>query len=320
MKVSILICTYNRAPFLDKVLRSLVDQEFEGEHEIIVVDNNSTDESKAMVEKWMPLANSRCPIRYVFAASQGLSHARNVGAAAADGDVIAFIDDDATAEVKWLQRIVDNLADPSIACVGGKVIPEWSEPPPDWITPELWPAIGGSIHGDVRCVMTGRLYPMGGNMAVRNSWNQTIGGFNVQFGRVGTNLASGDEVEFADRLRRHGAVMVYDPQMIIYHHVPESRMTREFFLQRWYWEGRSVSAWQRVRGGKFRQWIVGLLRIFITAPRDLLGLLIHTTVGNRSLRFVYHCRLRKLQGYADELWQSLGVNVPGQSRAREGLK
>src|SRR5262249_48656920 len=152
---------------------------------------------------------------YVFAAQQGLSYARNVGAEVAAGDIIAFVDDDAVAERGWLRRMLDDMADPSLACVSGKVIPAWSEPPPDWVTTELLPAVGGSIHGDVRCMMTGKLYPMGGNMAVRKGQYKALNGFNTSFGRVGTNLASVAEVEFADRLRRAGGMMLYDPDMII---------------------------------------------------------------------------------------------------------
>jgi glycosyltransferase involved in cell wall biosynthesis len=306
MKVSVLVCTYNRAPFLEKVLNSLSHQEFEGEHEIIVVDNNSTDNTKAIAEKWIPLAHPRCPIRYTFAAQQGLSCARNAGAQAANGDVIASIDDDAVAEKNWLQCIVDNLADPSIACVGGQVLLEWSEPPPDWITPDLWSVLGASsMHGDTRTIMRGRLYPMGGNMAVRRSWYEALGGMNTQLGRCGESLLSLEEIEFGDRLRRRGGIAVYDPQMIIHHYVPHSRMTREYISRRFYWEGRSMSAWQRIKGGQVRQWAYGLLRTGLTGPRDLLRWLYHSTVGTRSSVFAQRCRLRKTRGYLDEMWQGL---------------
>jgi glycosyltransferase involved in cell wall biosynthesis len=308
VKVSVLVCTYNRAPFLDKALRSLVDQEFEGEHEILVVDNNSCDETRAVADNWMPRAHPRCPIRYVFAAQQGLSFARNAGAEASEGDVIAFMDDDARAGENWLQRIVDGLSDASIACLGGRVLLDWPEPPPDWITPDLWPVLGASnYHGDKPRVMTGRLYPMGGNMAVRKDWYRALDGFNVQFGRVANSLASCAEIEFAERLRARGGVTVYDPEMTIYHYVHPNRMTKDYILNRFYWEGRSMSAWRREKGGKAREWAFGLVRTGLTGPRDLLSLFYHSTAGARSSVFAQQCRLKKTRGYLDEMWEGLAV-------------
>lgn len=304
-KVSVIVCTHNRAQSLDKLLQSLVQQEFEGEHEIVVVDNNSTDETKAIVEKWTSLANPRCPIRYVFAAKQGLSHARNVGIEAASGDIVAFIDDDAVAEKNWLQCIISNLSDPEIASVGGKVIPAWSDHPPTWIIgPELWPAIGGSRYGETRRIMTGKMCPLGGNMAIRKSWCLEVGGFNPQFGKVGRNMVSFEEVEFADRLRRRGGKMLYDPMMIVHHCVPKERMSEDYVAQRRYWDGRSFSAFERARGGWFRQWAIGLLLIILNLARDLPVWLVSSIWGNHSRAFVYFCRLKRAQGYIAEMLRS----------------
>jgi glucosyl-dolichyl phosphate glucuronosyltransferase len=304
MRVSVVICTYNRAAFLDKLLGSLVRQEFTGEHEVIVVDNNSIDNTKEVVTRWRPLAHPRCPIHYIVATQQGLSHARNTGAIAAGGDVVAFIDDDAVAEQRWLQHIIDDMTDQAISCVGGKVIPDWSEPPPPWLTPLLWPAIGGSIHGETRRIMSGKLYPMGGNMAVRQSWYQLVGGFNPQLGRVGRNLVSVEEIEFADRIRRQGGLMLYDPDMIIYHYVPPERMSTAYLARRYYWDGRSMARWERIRGRRYRQWIVGLIRLLVAVPRDLSRLAFYSILGRQYSAFASFCGLERTRGYLDELRHS----------------
>ncbi len=309
IQVSIIVCTYNRAMLLDKLLESLAVQDIEGRHEIVVIDNNSKDETKIVVEKWMSLAAPNCPIRYQFVAQQGLSHARNAGVSAARGNVLAFIDDDAVASQHWLQRMVDNLVDETIACVSGKVIPAWSEPPPDWMTFELLPSVGGSIHGDTRRVITGKLYPMGGNMAIRKQWFQSLGGFNPQLGRVGTTLSSYEEIEWSDRLRRKGGIILFDPLMIIYHHVPPQRMTKAYIAGRRYWDGRSLAMWERIKGGRLRQYAVGAIRVLITVPRDLLGLLIHSTIGDHSRAFMYYTRLKRMQGYLAEVKHSLTAKV-----------
>ena len=302
VKVSILICTYNRAELLDKLLQVLVHQDFEGEHEIVIVDNNSTDGTKAVAEKWMPLANPKCPIRYVFAAAkQGISYARNVSVDAADGNVVAFIDDDAIPEKNWLQRIIDNFADETVAAVGGKVIPAWSEPPSDWIVaPELSPAIGATHYGEVRRVMMGKMAPLAGNMAVRKNWAQALG-FDLRFGKVGRNMKSFEEIEFADRLCRRGGKMIYDPQMVVYHCLPKERMTKDYVARRRYGDGQSLSAFERKRGGRLRQWAIGLALVMLNVLRDLPGLLISSILGNRSRAFICFCRLKRAQGYLNEM-------------------
>jgi glycosyltransferase involved in cell wall biosynthesis len=302
LRVSVIVCTYNRAQLLDKLLESLVHQEFEGDHEIIVVNNNSIDDTELVTRRWSAQADPKCPIRYVFAATQGLSHARNVGVEAASGDVVAFIDDDAVAEKNWLQHIIDNLADPDIASVGGKVIPSWAEDPPDWLmAQELWPAIGGSRYGEKQRIMTGKMCPLGGNMAIHKRWCQSVGGFDPQFGKVGRNMVSFEEVEFADRLRKRGGRMLYDPEMIIYHHVPGERMTRSYVALRRYWDGRTFSAFERTRAGWIRQWVIGLILVILVIARDLPGLLISSILKDHSRAFIYYCRLRRAKGYTDQM-------------------
>jgi GT2 family glycosyltransferase len=127
----------------------------------------------------------------------------------------------------------------------------------------------------------------------------------VQFGRVGKSLASCAELEFADRLRGRGGTTIYDPEMIVYHHVHANRMTKAYVMERFYWEGRSMSAWQREKGGRVREWAFGIARTALTVPRDLLRWLYHSTLGARSAVFAQRCRLEKTRGYLDEMWQGL---------------
>jgi len=306
MKVSILVCTYNRAPFLDKLLECLINQNFRGEHEIIVVDNNSADETKAVFDKWMAKANPQCPIRYKFVAEQGLSHARNAGVDVAAGEIVAFIDDDAIPGKDWLQQIIDNFADGSLASLGGKVIPDWSGPPPGWLsTPEHWPAIGGSNYGEKHRVMSKKMCPLGGNMAVRTEWCRSVGGFNPRFGKIGRNMGSFEEVEFANRIRQKGGKMIYDPKMIIYHHVPNERMTKTYVSERRYWDGHTLAAFEKIRGGRRRQWMIGFLLLGLHLLRDLPGLVINTVLGKRDRAYIHFIWLKRAQGYFQEVWDDL---------------
>jgi len=110
-------------------------------------------------------------------------------------------------------------------------------------------------------------------------------------------------------LRRNGGATLYDPLMMIYHHVPAQRMTKEYFLVRRYWEGRSVAAWRRVQGGGLRQFAEGVARLTVTVPRDIVGVLAHQILPPRSRAFTYLCRLRRTQGYLDQMLQDLGFNI-----------
>lgn len=105
MKISIVICTYNRAESLKDPLESLLKQQKQDslDYEVIVVDNNSSDETKRVVESYMALFHGR--LRYVFEQRQGLSHARNRGIREARGEVIAFTDDDVIVSENWIASI-----------------------------------------------------------------------------------------------------------------------------------------------------------------------------------------------------------------------
>ena len=139
-------------------------------------------------------------------------------------------------------------------------------------------------------------------------------------------MVSFEEVEFAHRLRRRGGRMLYDPEMVIYHHVPGERMTKDYVAQRRYWDGRSFSAFERTRAGWLRQWAIGLALIILVLVRDLPGLLISSILGDSSQTFVFYCRTRRARGYIDEMlrwvWnkrQSESAAQPDASEATQRL-
>ena len=131
IRISAIICTLNRAAYLEKAIQSLADQTLpEEQFEIIVVDNGSTDNTKTMVEGFKHLEN----LRYIYEPIMGLSQARNTGWQNAQGDYVAYLDDDAIACPEWLERIVQafDTVEPRPGSVGGKVIPVWEAERPAW--------------------------------------------------------------------------------------------------------------------------------------------------------------------------------------------
>jgi glycosyltransferase involved in cell wall biosynthesis len=136
--ISVVITTYNRADMLGTALQALLRQKGEGlRYEIVVVDNNSSDNTRATVENF--IASGRANLRYVFEPKQGISHGRNAGIAAARGEIIAFTDDDVVTAENWLTTIRQAFAaHPSAGYIGGKILPHWTEPPPSWLTVHHW--------------------------------------------------------------------------------------------------------------------------------------------------------------------------------------
>ena len=133
MKASVIICTFNRARLLVDTLQAIINQHPpDGGYEIVVVDNNSSDETRLVAEQ----AAARVPVcvRYVFEADQGLSLARNAGIRAAKGEIVAFVDDDVDAGPHWLRTILVPFSDQRVACVGGPIRPIWLDVRPPWLT------------------------------------------------------------------------------------------------------------------------------------------------------------------------------------------
>ena len=117
LKVTVVIVTYNRAEMLKEALESLTTQSRLPD-EVLVVDNNSSDRTKAVAESF----KGRLNMSYVFEPVQGTSTARNTGIKHAQGDIIAYLDDDCIAEKDWLHYIeIPFLKDPAIGMVGGQI-------------------------------------------------------------------------------------------------------------------------------------------------------------------------------------------------------
>lgn len=303
--LSIVISTYNRAHMLDQALKSLAEQTAQGQFEIVVVDNNSTDETAVVVQKWID--NSCMRLVRVLEPKQGLSYARNCGIAHAHGEFIAFIDDDVRVTPQWVESVIEILLRmPDIDCLTGPVDPLWeSGVAPDWLNNELLCSIGVGNYGDNPKILKGKEYPIGANMIFRRSTFSRIGQFDPRLGRIGINLLSCEEVEFIDRLRRKGGKIFYHPAVRVKHFVQAARTTKQYVLSRRQWDGRSFAIWEQIRGGKRLLLQNALLRVLFVIPRDAVGWALSTLISDQHQRFVYTCRLAKTVAYLDQVQRNL---------------
>jgi glycosyltransferase involved in cell wall biosynthesis len=252
LTATVLICTYNRAaslgPTLDTIASTSLRSPFEWE--VLVVDNNSSDDTRQVVE--CRVARYPVPLRYLFEPRQGKSNALNTGMRAAQARVIVFTDDDVNIPTGWLEAAVAPLLErDDIDYTGGPVRPMWRGTPPSWLDPSG--NLGGTIavkdHGSRAFVFEDESKtPLGVNMAVRRSLIERIGGFRPDLGRSGASLLGQEQAEFFYRSREAGARGLYVPEMVLDHEVPAARLTFDYFRRWWYWKGVSHSRLHRIHG------------------------------------------------------------------------
>lgn len=242
LSASVLICTYNRAQLLRTTLDSLRCVRSSRPWEIVVVDNNSDDDTRDIVTAFA--STSPVPVQYLFEARQGKSHALNSGLSNVRGDVVVFTDDDVEVTPDWLNQACDTMErDLSIDYTGGPVRPLWGEPPPRWLDQQrgdLWGTLAILDYGPDSFVFEDRhRVPLGVNMAIRRSLIDRIGGFHPELGRRGRSLLGQEQAEFLARGHACGIRGRYVPGMEVWHYVPGARLTTRYFRRWWYWKGVS---------------------------------------------------------------------------------
>jgi glycosyltransferase involved in cell wall biosynthesis len=243
LDATVLVCTFNRARLLAEALDSLSGTDSGTlRWEVVVVDNNSTDDTREVVLS--RTATYPVRIRYLFEARQGKSHALNTGIASSDSTIVVFTDDDVRVSPSWLSAAcAPILADRGVEYTGGPVVPIWEAPPPPWLDShrsDLWGTLAILDYGREPFVFEDRQrVPLGANMAVRRSLIERIGGFDPELGRRGHSLLGQEQAEFFFRSRAYGARGLYVPEMALEHHVPATRLTWTYFRRWWFWKGVS---------------------------------------------------------------------------------
>ncbi len=238
MKVSVIICTYSMERLQDTIeaVNSILTQTYPNIETIISVDHN---------EELLAKLKELFPENVFFAFNnlvRGLSDNRNAGIKKATGDIIAFIDDDAIADKKWVEIMVSNYTNPDILAVGGKLVPLWEKDRPWWFPEELDWIVGCTYKGHPQNKTKVRNF-IGCNMSFRREVFTRIGYFKQTIGRVGKVPLAGEEMEYCVRLLAafHQGEILFDPEAIVYHKVDKQRESFKYILKRSYGEGVSKS-------------------------------------------------------------------------------
>jgi glycosyltransferase involved in cell wall biosynthesis len=236
-EVSVVICAYTEERWEQTcaAVDSVRSQSLTSLEIILVVDYNDALYQRATVA--MPdviVVENR--------ERRGLSGARNTGAARAQGEIIAFIDDDATAHEDWLKFLADVYENSAVVGSGGLTMPRWLTTRPSWMPEEFYWVIGCNYAGLPPSGATVRNL-LGANMSFRREAFELVkSGFTAGIGRTATGRPFGcEETEFCIRLGRAlpGSLLVMDHRAVIWHNVPKSRCTVSYFLSRCYAEGLS---------------------------------------------------------------------------------
>jgi glucosyl-dolichyl phosphate glucuronosyltransferase len=241
IQVSIIICTFSRAPLLRKTLMALQAVEGIEKAEVIVVDNNSKDDTEEVVYACMDALRGKVNLRYVLEPCQGLSVARNTGILSTTSDIVAFLDDDAIPVRGWITSILHAFyTHLDVDAIGGIVHPNFEVERPAWlIKPFELPFTIVHLGTEMRPYPKGQ-HPVGANMAFRRDVFKHIE-FPEHLGRKGASLISGEESWLFEQMKKERKKILYVPGMAVYHFIPRSRLTKNWIAERYYFQGVSYS-------------------------------------------------------------------------------
>jgi GT2 family glycosyltransferase len=243
--VSAIICCYTERRWDDVVVavKSLSEQTVAPAEVLLVVDHNEALRSRAAAEfdGVRVVANTR---------RAGLSGARNTGVACAAGEIVAFLDDDARADPRWLARMLAPYAEPDVVAVGGRALPVWpGDGPPAHLPAELYWVVGCGYTGQPTALAEVRNL-MGCAMSLRRAPVMAAGGFTEHLGRTASLPLGCEETELCIRLRQRmpGARILLEPAALVYHRVTAERLSWRYLWRRSRAEGVSKAAIARLVG------------------------------------------------------------------------
>jgi len=236
--ISVIIPTYNRAPILEKTLESLLRVEDDGlPWELLVVDNNSSDRTAAVVARY----RDRLPVRYLFEERQGKNAALNTALARAQGDLLVFTDDDVDPDPCWLRAIRRSSTDwPEAQLFGGRIVPCFPEGTPEWVTDASFSSFVFAIHlpNQLEGYYLDGVTPGGPNCWIRRKVIESGNLYDAEIGPKGRGRISGSELEFFTRLGRNGIHPVHVPSAVVHHRIQEYQTTVHYLLKRSFASGR----------------------------------------------------------------------------------
>lgn len=256
MDVTVGICTWNRSRLLDATLAQMCNLRIPPgfEWELLVVDNNSTDETAAVIERYA----DRLPIRRIFEAEQGVSKARNQLLHNTAADLLLCTDDDVLVAEDWLIRYLEAAERwPEAGFFGGLITPWYEHEPPSWFRENLnvlAPATAIRDLGPAERVLGADEPPFGANMAFRRK-AFSARGFDANLGSRGDDQVRGEETTYCRALAKDGFQGVWVPSAKVQHYIFASRLTLDFVRAYWTGLGRTEVRLAGDAGRRVPRWV-----------------------------------------------------------------
>jgi glycosyltransferase involved in cell wall biosynthesis len=310
--VSVIIPTYNRAKMLGITIESFINQDYpKDQYEIIIADNNSSDNTKDVVNDWQK--RSPVDIRYIFEKRQGVHFARNTAAKIAMGDVLYFTDDDMIADKDLLREIVKVFEfDTKVASVTGRVLPKWEVNPPDWVIKLCYNGLL-SINDPPEefIISTHDCNVFSCHQAILRDVFFKSGGFNPE-NTAGMWIGDG-ETGLNIKIKQLGYKFGFNGASIIYHVIPSQRMTQSYLNQRVANQGNCDSYTQYrehnySRTQLLKQILKHLINLIISEIKCAMNIILRRVPWRLNHAHVFYCLNRIRYDYkliVDESWREL---------------
>ena len=241
MFISVIICTYNRCESLKDTLDSFLKLSKDAifNYEIIIVDNNSNDRTKVIVGTYKQKFDGI--LKYIFEPQQGVSYARNRGIIESKGEILVFTDDDVTLDNNWIASIHNCFRTTNCDGLGGRILPQYPNGTPGWIRKHKRVLAGPLPYYDYGTdskifAVKGMMPFVGANMAYKKKCFDDAGLFREDLGPGKGTM--GDDTEVFLRIQKHGFLLVYCGNALVWHRMEKNRMNLRYIARWWMASGR----------------------------------------------------------------------------------
>ena len=221
MKLSLIICTYNRCNLLKGCIESILFQ-LKEETELIIIDNNSKDLTEKITKQF---CRKNTNIKYFEETKKGLSHARNRGVVEAKSDWVLFLDDDVIVFEDFVERAIWLVNQNYYDCVGGNYL-GYAKKRPKWL-PSSFESYNGQITELSKCNYND---PIGCNVLFRKEAIINVGLFDPNYGMKGKKIGYGDETDLQFRMEQIGYKIGFDPYLKVNHLIRDEKMKLRWHL------------------------------------------------------------------------------------------
>lgn len=233
---TVVIPTYNGSDRLAKLLERLRNQQHTENisWEIIIVDNNSTDNTAQVIQSYQENWQCLYPLKYCFEAKQGAAYARKLGVTEASGKLIGFLDDDNYPLLNWVSEAYAFAKKyPKAGAYGSQIHPDWEVEPSEDFQQRIAPFLAITERGNLPLLYEAKkklLPPSAGLVVSRQAWLESVPQKTILTGRTPGNMLTSEDLEVLCYIQKAGWEIWYNPTMEIYHKIPNSRLQKDYLI------------------------------------------------------------------------------------------